>query len=77
MLAHLFDRAREPHAPSLAAATRVYLRFDDPEIPAERLGGRDGLCGRRDNAALGHGNAELGKQCLGLILVEVHKPERP
>ena len=71
MLAYLFGAAGQADAPSLTAASGVYLRLDDPELAAECVSRGDRLCGRRSDAAFGHGNAELGEQSLGLVFVKI------
>src|SRR5690606_33451889 len=72
VVAHLVERTRQLDAARLAAATRVDLGLDHPEITADGLGGLDRLLRRTRHAPRRHRDAVFGKQLLGLIFVEVH-----
>ena len=49
------------------------LGLDDPDRAAEFLGGFDRLLDRVGRNAARHGHAELGKNFLALVLVNLHE----
>jgi hypothetical protein len=51
----------------------VDLRLDDIERPGELLGAGDGFFNGQGRIARRNGDAELGQQFLGLILMDVHR----
>jgi hypothetical protein len=57
---------------ALAASTRVNLRLDHPEAAADLLRRLLGVGRRKDRHAARHRRAELAKDCLCLVLVDVH-----
>src|SRR5690606_39597763 len=69
----LVDGLRELHAARLAAAARVHLRLDDPELAAERLGRLRGLVLAGRDATFRYWDSVLGEQRLGLVFVEIHQ----
>jgi len=58
---------------ALAAATRVHLRLDDPEVAAEVGRRLDGVVDRGRGRARGHGDAEPLQEFLRLVLVQLHR----
>ena len=78
----LFDRLGQPHAAlfagalflegALAAATGVNLGLDDPERPVHLASLGLGLVRLQNDAAIGYRRAVGAKQCLRLILMNVH-----
>ena len=80
--AHLFNRAREPHAAlfargrllesPFAAAAGVNLAFDHPQRPAELPGAVDRFVGREGRIPAGERNAERAQHRFGLIFMNVH-----
>jgi len=72
-LPDFIERFRQLDASALAATAGMYLRLDDPYRTAEFFGDRNSLVGRIGDTTLGNGNAELTKQFLRLILVDIHQ----
>jgi hypothetical protein len=62
---------REPDPTGLAAAADQHLRLDH-HLPADGLGRRARLLGRRRDSTLRHWNPEVPKELLPLVLVEIH-----
>jgi hypothetical protein len=69
----VLDGLGDLDAAALAAAARVDLGLDDPDRAAELLGGLDRLLDRVGRNAARHGHAELGKNFLALVLVDLHE----
>ena len=69
---HLVFRATELDATSLAAATSVHLRLDDPQLAADFTRAVGCLFGAVGESALGGRYAEAGQDFLGLIFMNVH-----
>ncbi|MCY1363885.1 hypothetical protein D9M69_506650 [compost metagenome] len=72
-LLDVFDRLGDLDAAALAAATRVNLGLDDPDRASKLLGGFDRLLNRIGRDAARHRHAELGKDFLALVLVNLHE----
>jgi hypothetical protein len=70
--AHLVDGLDQLDAAGLAAAAGVDLRLDHPVVAADGLGGFGRLAGGTGDAPGRNGDAGLGEQLLGLVLVEIH-----
>ena len=64
-------RLGELDAAGLAAAAREHLGLDDDRA-AELRGGVRGFRGRRGEPSFGDGDAEVAKELLALVLVEIH-----
>jgi hypothetical protein len=71
-LAHLVLTGAELDAAGLAAGSRMDLRLYRPAVSADLGGTVDRLFRTVGHAAARDGNAEAGKELLGLVLVDVH-----
>ncbi|MDH6591965.1 hypothetical protein M2165_001854 [Variovorax sp. TBS-050B] len=72
-LLDVLDRLGHLDAAALAAAARVDLGLDDPHRASKLLGGLDRLLNRIGRNAARHRHAELGKNFLALVLVDLHE----
>src|SRR5690606_12313863 len=68
------DRTAELDPASLAATAGVDLRLHDPDRAVQFLGDRFGFLRRVRDVAARHRHVVTPEQCLGLILVDVHRP---
>ncbi len=76
VVAHFIEGLGELHAAGLAAAARVDLGLDHPEVAADGLGRVDSLFRRARYAPGRHRNAVIGKELLCLVFVEIHASPR-
>ena len=76
VVAHFVEGLGQLDAAGLAAAARVDLGLDHPEVAADGLGRVDGLFRRARYAPGRHRDAVVGKQLLGLVFVEIHASPR-
>ena len=72
-LLDVLDRFDDLDAARLAAAAGVDLGFYHPDRTAKFLRGSNGLFDRKRRQAVSHGNPELAKNRLTLILVDIHR----
>ena len=72
MLSDLVQAARQLDAAALTATARVNLRFDNPDVATELLGGLDRVVDSECGQTLPDGDAVLGEELFRLILVNLH-----
>ncbi len=67
------QRAGQFHTAAFAAAARVNLRLDDPDLAAQALRRIERFLHRESGIAARHRNAEVAQQLLALVFVDLHR----